>query len=61
MSNQKPNRGASPFNVVSNSMKTPCMNCDDRVLGCHQHCEKYQKYKKEMKQRNANMRRNKER
>ena len=28
-------------------MKTPCMNCEKRCLGCHSVCEDYQAYRKE--------------
>lgn len=26
-------------------MKVPCKDCPDRVLGCHDTCEKYQEFK----------------
>ena len=26
-------------------IKAPCKGCMDRVLGCHDNCEKYQEYK----------------
>ena len=29
-------------------MKSSCMNCTDRVLGCHSHCERYARYKEEV-------------
>lgn len=25
-------------------MKSPCYKCDDRVVGCHAECEKYQSF-----------------
>lgn len=27
--------------------ETPCMDCPDRVVGCHGSCEKYKKFKDE--------------
>ena len=31
---------------------SPCKDCPNRVLGCHSHCEKYQKFHKENVERN---------
>ena len=28
--------------------KSPCRDCPDRYLSCHDKCEKYQKYKKDL-------------
>ena len=28
-------------------MKAPCLNCKERVLGCHSHCERYTTFAKE--------------
>lgn len=25
-----------------------CLNCQDRIIGCHQNCEKYKTYKKQL-------------
>lgn len=27
-------------------IEAPCKNCDQRKLGCHDRCEKYQEYNK---------------
>lgn len=27
------------------SYASPCMNCEDRHVGCHSECEKYRQYK----------------
>lgn len=29
-------------------MKTPCLNCADRQIGCHGKCKKYDLYKEEL-------------
>lgn len=29
-------------------MTPPCKECEDRAVGCHGKCEKYQKYKAEL-------------
>lgn len=29
----------------------PCLNCEDRILGCHSTCEKYIAYKNEITRR----------
>jgi hypothetical protein len=26
-------------------MKAPCMNCPDREIGCHGHCERYKEFR----------------
>lgn len=31
----------------------PCLNCKDRVLGCHDTCERYISYRKELDKVNA--------
>lgn len=30
--------------------KYPCLGCEDRVLGCHDRCEKYAQVKKEIQE-----------
>ena len=30
-------------------LKAPCKNCNDRYLGCHDHCEKYGEFDAERK------------
>jgi len=30
------------------NIKAPCHNCDDRVLGCHDTCERFQAYRQKM-------------
>lgn len=32
--------------------QSPCKDCPDRVLGCHDRCEKYQAFDKANKDRN---------
>lgn len=29
-------------------IKSPCLDCDDRVVGCHSSCEKYAAYRAEI-------------
>ena len=31
-------------------VKSPCINCEDRELACHDRCEKYKKFKDELKE-----------
>ena len=26
-------------------MNAPCMNCSDREIGCHSHCDRYSEYR----------------
>ena len=40
--------------------KSPCLNCPDRVVGCHATCEKYQSYDEKQKAYNEFIRQNKE-
>ena len=40
-------------------IKAPCQACEDRVVGCHSICEKYDSYRKEINQRNELMKKNK--
>ena len=32
------------FNSYSNRIKSPCLNCIDREIGCHAHCQRYKEY-----------------
>lgn len=29
-------------------VKSPCLNCEDRELACHDRCERYKKFKEEL-------------
>lgn len=29
-------------------IKGPCLNCEERYVGCHSKCKKYQQYRKEL-------------
>lgn len=29
------------------TIKSPCKDCEERVLGCHSNCKKYLKFKKD--------------
>ena len=40
-------------------IKVPCQDCEDRVIGCHSICEKYDSYRKEINQRNELIEKNK--
>lgn len=31
-------------------IKSPCMDCEERTLGCHGNCESYSKYQKDIKE-----------
>lgn len=33
--------------------KTPCLNCQDRVIGCHSKCDKYKAYDESNKRNRA--------
>ena len=33
-------------------MDCPCRNCNDRFVGCHSDCERYDKYKTDLRFRN---------
>ena len=35
---------------VTPVIEGPCMDCTDRVLGCHSKCEKYKEYSQKVKQ-----------
>ena len=36
------------FNLHYLSKKTPCKNCENRFVGCHNECNKYKEYRKEI-------------
>ena len=38
----------SPSNI-----KAPCLNCEDRQVGCHSNCEAYLSWTKKIKDANA--------
>lgn len=40
-------------------IKSPCMDCDSRAIGCHSDCEMYNLYKAKVKMKNKNFRKNK--
>lgn len=31
-------------------MKSPCKECEDRILGCHADCERYKEFQKDREQ-----------
>lgn len=33
--------------IVINRKKSPCFECEDRVLGCHSTCERYHEFRKQ--------------
>lgn len=35
--------------------KSPCLNCPDRVLGCHSHCDRYLSYRGKVDSQKANI------
>lgn len=39
--------------------KAPCKGCEDREIGCHAWCKKYQEYRQEMDAYNLLVRKNK--
>ena len=41
-------------------IKNDCYGCQDRKVGCHDHCEKYKKYKKLINERNQKIRKQRE-
>lgn len=32
-------------------MKAPCKDCEDREIGCHEKCDRYQAYRQEIEER----------
>lgn len=40
--------------VIGNGVESPCMECEVRETACHDRCEKYAKYRKELKAVNDN-------
>lgn len=40
-------------------LKAPCINCTERHLSCHGHCEKYLSYVKEKNRQQENIRKQK--
>lgn len=39
--------------IVAATLKSPCMECDCRHMGCHCTCENYKEYKEELERRRA--------
>ena len=39
--------------------KAPCKGCEERVLGCHDQCERYQDYRKKQDKYNLAVRKEK--
>lgn len=40
--------------------KAPCLNCKDRVLGCHSTCERYKEFTEINERRKGEIRKDKE-
>lgn len=34
-------------NLYSGQKNAPCMNCNERIIGCHSTCKKYEQFKNE--------------
>lgn len=41
--------------IVSATLKSPCMNCEDRCIGCHTTCGDYAEYTRELDRRRKDM------
>lgn len=41
--------------IISATLKSPCMNCTDRCIGCHTTCGDYAEYKQELERRRYDM------
>ena len=42
---KKKPRGTDPLKVAGNN-KPPCKGCEDRYVGCHAKCERFEEYRK---------------
>lgn len=45
--------------MLQSRLKSPCLHCTNRHIGCHSQCELYKMYRKEYDDLNANIRREK--
>ena len=41
-------RHRKKFGKMNTVIASPCLDCPDRHLGCHDHCERYQAYKTQL-------------
>lgn len=41
--------------IISSTLKSPCMKCEDRCIGCHTTCGDYAQYKQELERRRSDM------
>lgn len=39
------------FKIYDYEPVSPCMDCEDRIVGCHSTCEKYIAYRKDLSQK----------